>query len=453
MASDSVFKIRWFLVIVLSIWLSSGIAMASLRWDTSLDALMQQFDYDYKDNKLEEQRAALNKWLIIGYLSLAMLGVAGVVRDGGKSITRLDVSLVLPLLFWGWCCTSVVWSLEPSLSIRRVGHLIMSAMGGLGITLFLKRQEMAWSICLTMFYLVVAGYVAELWHKTFFPWASSYRFSGIGHPNETSLQCSVAILSGRLLLQFYKESKVESLWSERGMVILLITFFLISMIMTKSRTTLASTIVALLLLQVAVSQSAGAWMLTSGLAAGASIVGLMAFSSPMIIKSVVGVATVGRTAEVGSLTGRLPLWQEIIKDWEQQPTLGFGYGAYWTTKRVETFAQMFHWEPPNGHSIYVDSLVELGPVGTTLLLLALLSTFLIGLRFYRESRDTAALYSVSIACFAMIHGLAESSFFKGCVGPLLLATSLFFLWQNRLNDRDRRFAATRLKEAKSSWNH
>ncbi|MFN7292493.1 MAG: hypothetical protein ACK5YR_22300 [Pirellula sp.] len=39
---------RWLLVFFISVWVGSGIAMASLRWDWSVEAMLQQFDYDFK---------------------------------------------------------------------------------------------------------------------------------------------------------------------------------------------------------------------------------------------------------------------------------------------------------------------------------------------------------------------------------------------------------------------
>ena len=206
------------------------------------------------------------------------------------------------------------------------------------------------------------------------------------------------------------------------------------LVLTKSRTTLLSLIAALLFTQIAVSRSFGAWMILTGLVSFGSFIGLLIASLPTTVANTFfGVATVGRSDHIASLTGRLPLWGEMIKDMELYPVTGYGYGAYWTTKRVEDFAQLFHWEPPNGHSIYIDALVETGPLGASLMLLALAATFVIGLNYYRRSQDVAALFTVALICLATIHGVAESSFFKGCVGPLLFSTSVFFLWQNRVS--------------------
>jgi len=409
--------------------------MASLRWDWSVEALLQQFDYDFKENKLEEQREGLNKWLILGYSSLAMLGICGIFWDRGRTIARFDAALVFPLLMWGCCCVSLFWSVDPSLSIRRITHLGMSVMGGLGLSLFLRRREVPWAVLLALSYLVLTGLVAEFYHGTFAPWRGYYRFSGVGHSNETALLCAVVILSGRMLLLLEDRKTSKTFLSQRTAVIVIVAVAFVFLVLTKSRTTLLSLVAALLFTQIAISRSVGAWMILTGLISTGSLLGLMIASLPTsVANTFVGVATVGRSDHVASLTGRLPLWGEILKDWEQNPVTGYGYGAYWTTKRVEDFAQLFHWEPPNGHSIYVDALVETGPLGALLLLFSLGATFLIGLNYYRRSRNVAALFSVALICLASIHGVAESSFFKGCVGPLLFSISVFFLWQNRVLD-------------------
>ncbi|XZE20603.1 O-antigen ligase family protein [Pirellulaceae bacterium SH449] len=433
-SSDSqLVQTRWLLVFFISVWVASSIAMASLRWDWSVEALLQQFDYDFKDNRLEEQREGLNKWLIIGYSTLALLGLCGVIRDRGRTISKLDIALLVPFALWGWCCLSIFWSVEPSLSVRRIAHLVMAVMGGLGISLFLRQREIAWSILFAMSYLVIAGLCAEFYYGTFVPWRSYYRFSGVGHSNETALFCAVVILAGRMLLLLDPIHKAEKIVSYRYLIVAIIIVALFFLLLTKSRTTLLSLMAALLFTQIAVSRSVGAWILLTGLVSFGSFMGLVIASLPSSVASTFfGVATVGRSDHVASLTGRLPLWGEILKHMEHHPVTGFGYGAYWTTKRVEDFAQMFHWEPPNGHSIYIDALVETGPIGCGLMVLALAATFLIGLNYYRRSGNVAALFSVALVCLATVHGVAESTFFKGCVGPLLLSTAVFFLWQNRV---------------------
>lgn len=429
---------RWLLVFFISVWVASGIAMASLRWDWSVEALLQQFDYDFKENKLEEQREGLNKWLILGYSSLALLGMCGVVWNRGKTLFKPDIALLVPFGLWGWCCVSLFWSVDPSLSVRRVAHLVMAVMGGLGVSLFLRRREVPWTILLALSYLVLIGVIAEFYHGTFVPWRGYYRFSGVGHSNETALFCAVVILASRMLLLLDKGSVTETIFSQRNVAIAIIVVAFGFLVLTKSRTTLLSLIAALLFTQIAVSRSVGAWMILTGLVSFGSFVGLLIASLPTTVANTFfGVATVGRSDHVASLTGRLPLWGEILKDLEQYPLTGYGYGAYWTTKRVEDFAQLFHWEPPNGHSIYIDALVETGPLGASLMLLALSATFVIGLNYYRRSQDVAALFTVALICLATIHGVAESSFFKGCVGPLLLSASVFFLWQNRVAEPQR----------------
>lgn len=430
--------VRWLLVFFISLWVASGIAMASLRWDWSVEALLQQFDYDFKENRLEEQREGLNKWLILGYSSLALLGICGVVWNRGKTLFEPDLALFVPLALWGWCCVSLFWSVDPSLSVRRIAHLVMAVMGGLGISFFLKRREVPWAILLALSYLVIIGLVAELYHGTFVPWRGYYRFSGVGHSNETALFCAVVILASRMLLLLDKDVGLRAIFSQRNVALAIMLIAFAFLILTKSRTTLLSVIAALLFTQIAVSRSVGAWMILTGLVSFGSFLGLLIASLPTAVANTFfGVATVGRSDHVASLTGRLPLWGEILKDMEEYPISGYGYGAYWTTKRVEDFAQLFHWEPPNGHSIYIDALVETGPMGAALMLLALVATFLIGLNYYRRSQDVAALFTVALVCLVTIHGVAESSFFKGCVGPLLFSTSVFFLWQNRVTYQKR----------------
>ena len=68
-----------------------------------------------------------------------------------------------------------------------------------------------------------------------------------------------------------------------------------------------------------------------------------------------------------SLTGRIPLWDDLIKNiWTQKPILGYGFGALWKQESFRIFMQMkLGWTYPvyfsdNG---YLDLLLNIGIVG------------------------------------------------------------------------------------------
>jgi exopolysaccharide production protein ExoQ len=421
--------IRWLRVLLLALWLAGGIGMTSLKWDWSVDFMEQaDRDYQFKENTLEKQRAGLNSWLIIGYSSLAFLGIASVAIRGSVALPRFSMWHIVPLGLLLWCGSSFLWSVEPALTVRRIGHLYMAVLGGLGLVALLNRREILWAVTISLSSLCFIGVVAELSLGMFQPWRSGYRFCGIGHPNETGLFAICAILGGRLLWLLESQIKPKAVFNLRNLAILLVMLDFAIIILTRSRTTLFSGIIALLVIQYLYAQSVNAWLFFFGSSTIAVSVGLFLAIVPTSIYNLFfGVATVGRTTHLASLTGRIPLWEEIIRHWQREPMLGYGYGGYWTTKRVEDFAQMFYWEPPNGHSIYIDALVETGPVGLLLLIASLIALWLASVVEFAKSKQLSLLFVIGITTMMAIHGVAESTFFKGCFGPLMFALSICLL--------------------------
>ena len=439
--------VRWLRVLFLSLWVAMGIGMASLKWDWSIDfVLSADVDYEFRDNTLQQQRTGLNRWLIFGYSSLAMLGVVGVALHGSAALPRFQMWHIFPLALLLWCGASLMWSVEPALTVRRLGHLYMSVLGGLGIVTMLNRREILWALVTIFGSLCWIGIVAELSLGMFQPWRSGYRFCGVGHPNETALFAVTVILSGRILWLQDRRSRLDTIFSSKNLAILCMVLCAILLFLTKSRTAMLSGLVALIVIQYVHSQSFNGWIFVTGLTSLGLLVGLfLAVVPTSVYNAFFGIATVGRSTHVASLTGRIPLWELILQHWQREPLLGYGYGGYWTTRRVEDFAQIFYWEPPNGHSIYVDSLVETGPVGLSLLVLSLVSMLLAGLYSYARSKHTSLLFVIGASCLMLVHGLAESSFYKGCYGPLMVALTAFILVQKSSSSRAVAAHATSLR--------
>src|SRR5207302_9775136 len=78
-----------------------------------------------------------------------------------------------------------------------------------------------------------------------------------------------------------------------------------------------------------------------------------------------------------SSNGRVDLWKAALSDWRAHPVVGSGAGTYqreWLARR--TTAQ----QVVNAHSLYLETLAELGPLGLLLLLVALLAPVVAAVR-------------------------------------------------------------------------
>lgn len=114
------------------------------------------------------------------------------------------------------------------------------------------------------------------------------------------------------------------------------------------------------------------------------------------------------TGRESTLTGRVPLWQELIKIGSQRPILGTGYGGFWIGSLTHNLWDTFGWKPTQGHNGYLDIFLELGIVGLFIVLLIIINTYnKIILSFAKN--DKMAQLRIVFFFMILLHNLSESS--------------------------------------------
>ncbi len=111
-------------------------------------------------------------------------------------------------------------------------------------------------------------------------------------------------------------------------------------------------------------------------------------------------SSAGRNA---TLTGRTEVWAQLLPVAMRKPILGYGFGAFWTP------AARMAYVISEGHSGYLDVLLELGFAGLFLVAVFVLNAFGKARRELERDND----WSVLCMCFilmAVIHNIAETSF-------------------------------------------
>jgi O-antigen ligase len=137
---------------------------------------------------------------------------------------------------------------------------------------------------------------------------------------------------------------------------------------------------------------------------------LMALVALIIMGGVVSVFTqgsaVGSMASTfgrdSSLTDRTVVWKALVPVAMRHPILGNGFGSFWVPRTREYF------KISEGHSGYLDVLLELGFVGIVLVSIFLLSSCQKAHREMSRDYDWAVLW---ICCLIMsvVHNITESS--------------------------------------------
>jgi len=58
--------------------------------------------------------------------SLALFGLIWLIRGRGERPVRIDATVAIAGLYLLWCGASYLWSIEPNMTVRRVGVLFFS---------------------------------------------------------------------------------------------------------------------------------------------------------------------------------------------------------------------------------------------------------------------------------------------------------------------------------------
>lgn len=141
----------------------------------------------------------------------------------------------------------------------------------------------------------------------------------------------------------------------------------------------------------------------------------------LLVLQIIAVSFLGRSLAPGvfaaahkdaSLTGRIPLWQELIRMGGRAPVFGSGFASFWlSTGRLAELWDRVNWTPTTAHNGYIEIFMDLGLVGLAILLALLLQTYRDIIRDYAAN---PALNGLKIVLFAMVffHNFSESSYGK-----------------------------------------
>ena len=120
-----------------------------------------------------------------------------------------------------------------------------------------------------------------------------------------------------------------------------------------------------------------------------------------------------------SLTGRVPLWSVLSGFIAQKALLGYGYGeVFWRAMRADVWASLARWRPSFAHNGFIEFALALGLVGLGLLLIIMLQTLILGLRYFLHSRTLESAWPLLFLVLIALVNAAES----------LLASREYFFW-------------------------
>jgi O-antigen ligase len=365
--------------------------------------ISQYEDFAPWSNSVEVQASGAN---VLKGAALGLIGLLGFVflweKDGRPLIWRNPLTLLLAIYFlWAGC--SLTWSIDPAMTLRRLAVLSFCFVGAMGVARRLTGREIVLTAMIITSTYLLLGIVAEIAHANFRPWESGYRFSGTIHPNSQGVNLAILCLAALQL------ARTENTPAKRRWAICLGLAGFAFLFLTRSRTALAGFLAAAAVLGMIRLQASSKMLVIFG-ALGITSAALLfcSLGGIDIEDRFVSAAMLGRESESEALTGRLPVWEELLYYAGQRPWQGYGYESFWTPWHIEDVSEDVHWRFREAHNAYIDTVLSLGLVGAA----ALLSIAAFGIYrtagSYRGGGDSCSGFTLGMLIFGLIGATMES---------------------------------------------
>jgi O-antigen ligase len=374
-------------------------------------------------NRYAVQQKETTSTSVIGYFMIGGMGALLWLRAEPKELNWRHWLVLCAVLFVAWNFLSLLWTVDAMQSIRKLAILGLMLAGVLGLAARFELEDLIWVAILSITAFIVAGLLAELAYGTFRPWRRDYRFAGTCHPNDQGLQCALLVI----LAGFAEFAERNRPWVRRGLMAL----GLAGLAMSKSRTTLVAFVAAAAIALLLRSRGLQRWAAAAACVAVLCLGGILSsFLSAATVSETADIAAMGRKQHLSSLTGRLPLWQELWKAADDRLVMGHGMGAFWNEKNVLKYSRMLGWHIPHAHNAYLDLILQIGLVGLALHVIWLVGTFSVGLLRYDREHRSSDLFVASFMAFELVHSMSESKLpGSGEAGFLMLAVMGFVALQ------------------------
>ncbi len=347
------------------------------------------------------------------YLALAIAGFC-VLSKRQLQLSEIVLNNGWLIAFFLYCFISIAWSDFPFIAFKRWTKIISDPIMALIVLTEPDPEEAVKRLMKRCAYVVVP--VSILWIKY-------YPQLGRGF-DEWGLAVNIGIAPGKnqlgadcLMLGFFFFWHLLQTWqternTQRRNELLLIAGFLIGILwllrLAHSATSTISLFVAILIVVFvgirSIKNFIGTYML-------AALVLLAAAELAFGISGSLS-ESLGRGSD---LTGRTGLWAHCL-ELQPNPILGAGFESFWLGERGKRMAEFYQsWHPGGAHNGYLETYLNLGLIGLSILIGLLIATFWkIRLELFRNFGW--GRYGLGFFAAVVLRGWTERTF--GWGGPL-----------------------------------
>lgn len=302
-----------------------------------------------------------------------------------------------------WIALSVLWSIDPGLSLRRLVASGMVLIGSLGYARLLRPDELL-LVALATFSCFVGNSLLVDVARGGRPWNADYRFGGTLHPNIQAAYCGMLCLAA-----YCMPARLGGQWVTRALLV----GGMVLLYQTQSRTSMFAVLVGLVIASLVKLSSSLRWQVTWLLLLGASVATITVGSlSEGQRNGLTEAVLMGRTEQAGTLSGRVPLWKELSRYAAQRPLTGYGFESFWTPDNIDAVMKSQKWALQSAHNAYFETLLQLGLPGLVAACAMVLASFNLAQTAYERTRLAGYAFIYGVIGFAVTNSLLESHFAK-----------------------------------------
>jgi O-antigen ligase len=400
-----------------TVWIVAWLLSAAFFCSEHSILTSQKIAFTLSADEMVNEAGGGNALRRLAFMGLAALGLALFVAVR-KSPLRWPSPLALGMLAMVLYCTlSVTWSVDASMTVRRIFVLYLAFIGAVGIGGSFRMTELAAIALLSAGTLVLTGVACEIALGTLRPWSGEYRFSGSVHPNTQGVYLATVAFSALCL------TRADAPFAYRYWFI--IAGALVLLVLTKSRTSTAGVMLVFGCLWLLLSPNLvrflvptlGAWGLATALLAAM-------LSGVDVDHYLAKIAFMGRQEETESFSGRTTIWPTLTPHIQQRYWFGHGYDSFWTPGAIEEVTHACQWPVREAHSAYRETWLHLGLIGLTILLATITAGIFTSLVNFLLSNDACSLIWFGMLVNGLFNGMFESGMVMISLPTFLLAIGL-----------------------------